>query len=255
MPDIKAPSPASFSPSNRRGLIAFAASIVSTAAYFLLGSEWALLLGAPAAAWSAYVLIQAIIHSRLNLGKRWALAALLLSGVSAYMALGDVAEGVLWRRAFQLTPDLAVYEEPVEKWRVGYPRLWDHQQHGVSGTLSTVFKPSKITPAMQFSVTRRAAVGTEDLSLIVEGFFMNLPKGSQTEILEKEPVTYPTGHKAYRVVYAEMSRRIPLKSEILFLLEKGDLYFLSVEATPRWFDRHRPYLEKLLYSLELPASS
>ena len=82
---------------------------------------------------------------------------------------------------------------------------------------------------------------------------MNLPKGAQTDILEKEPTTLPNGQEAYRVVYTELSRRIPLKSEILFVMEKDRLFFLSVESTPRWFDRHRLYLEKLLYSLELPS--
>jgi hypothetical protein len=83
---------------------------------------------------------------------------------------------------------------------------------------------------------------------------MNLPKGDGTEILEREPASLPSGHSGYRVVYTDLSRRIPLKNEILFLLEGEELYFLSVQATPRWFDRHRPALEKLLYSLTLPPS-
>jgi hypothetical protein len=106
---------------------------------------------------------------------------------------------------------------------------------------------------MSFSVTCRKNVGTQNLALVVETFFMNLPKGAQTEILEKEPAALPAGQEGYRVVYTDLSRRIPLKSEVLFVINEGKLYFLSVEATPRWFDRHRTYLEKLLYSLEFPV--
>lgn len=242
-------------PSRRQGLSAFLLSFIPPLFYVPLGAGAALATGAAATGWAAWALTQGIVYPHAYGGKRWSLLGLALAGVTTYIALGDVAQNILWRRAFQLTPDLAIYEDPVDKWSVLYPHEWARQEQRVSGTTNHVFHPSKLTPAMQFSVTRRPNVGTDDLSLIVEGFFMNLPKGSSTEILEKEPVTMPSGLKAYRVVYTELSRRIPLKSELLFTLDGKDLYFLSVQATPRWFDRHRIYLERLLYSLTLPPSA
>ena len=162
-----------------------------------------------------------------------------------YLALrGAIEDGdATWTDLARFFTDDAVYIDPA----------WGRQEQRTSGTTSQVFRPTKITPAMQFSVTSRPNVGTQDLGLIVEGFFMNLPKGKGTEVLEREPVLLPSGIEGYRVVYTDMSRRIPLKSEILFVLAGGRFYFLSVQSTPVWFDRHRPALERLLYSLTLPS--
>lgn len=237
-----------------RSLVAFLLSFIPPLLYAPLGAGWALLAGIAATGWAAWVLVEGIVSPHLLKGKRWAALALALAGVTTFLALGDVAQEMLWRRAFQLTQDLAVYQDPTAKWSVLYPYQWGRQEQRTSGTTSQVFRPSKMTPAMQFSVTHRPRMGTRDLSLIIEGFFMNLPKGKETEILEREPVVLPSGQSAYRVVYSDLSRRIPLKNEILFILNEEDLYFLSVQATPRWFDRHRLYLERILYSLTLPAS-
>lgn len=235
-------------------LSALGLSLLAAPVRVFLGIGWGLGMGTAAVVWSAYVFVWSWLHPRIYLGKRWALAGLAFSGVIAYTAFGELAYSYMWRKTFQMSDDLAMYEDPADKWSVLYPALWTRKEQRVSGTVNHVFKPSKITPAISFSVTRRANVGTEDLGLIVEGFFMNLPKGAGTWILEKEPAKLPTGEEAYRVVYAELSRRIPLKSEVLFVLHGGNLYFLTVEATPRWFDRHRTYLEKLLYSLTLPPA-
>jgi hypothetical protein len=241
-------------PTRRQGLSAFLLAFIPPLLYYSLGAGWALLAGTGATAWAAWALVQGIVYPHAYRGKRWSLLGLAVAGATTYVALGDVAQNILWRRSFQLSPDLAVYQDPVDKWSVLYPHEWTRQEQRVSGTTNHVFHPSKLTPAMQFSVTRRPNVGTDDLALIVEGFFMNLPKGSQTEILEKEPASLPTGEEGYRVVYTELSRRIPLKNELFFILHGKDLYFLSIQAGPRWFDRHRVYLEKLLFSLTFPPA-
>jgi hypothetical protein len=249
-PAARTPSPV---PSRFRGWLAFGLSFIPLLLFVTLGSGWSLALGAATTGWAAWVFVQAVLHPHVNLGKRGAFLGLLLSGATTYAAIGDVAQTLLWRRAFQLTPELALHRDPVNEWSVSYPALWGHQERNTGGAQTQTFRPSKMTPAMSFSVTCRPNVGTQDLALVVESFFMNLPKGAQTEILEKEPVTLPSGLMGYRIVYTELSRHIPLKSEILFVLDKGRLFFLSIQATPRWFDRHRAYLEKLLFSLSLAS--
>ncbi len=239
-------------PSSLQGLSAFFLSLPAPLVFYALGGGWALVVGGAATVWAGWVLVMALDYPHAFRGKRWALAGLAVAGVTTYTAVGDLAQNMLWRSAFQLTSKMSVYQDPVQKWTVQYPYLWGHEEQRISGTTSHVFRPSRLTPAMSFTVTCRPNVGTEDLALVVEGFFMNLPKGAETEILEREPVTLASGYKAYRVVYAEMSRRIPLKNEILFTLSGEKLFFLSVQATPRWFDRHRLYLERLLFSLQFP---
>lgn len=240
-------------PSSLQGLSAFFLSLPAPLVFYALGGGWALVIGGAAAVWAGWALVRALVYPHAFQGKRWALAGLAVAGVTTYVAVGDVAQNILWRRAFQLTSKLAVYEDPVQKWAVQYPVKWGHQEQRISGTTSHVFRPSRLTPAMSFTVTCRPNVGTEDLALVVEGFFMNLPKGAETEILEREPVTLSSGYKGYRVVYSELSRRIPLKNEILFVLSGEKLFFLSVQSSPRWFDRHRLYLERLLYSIQFPS--
>lgn len=235
--------------------MAFLFALIPPLLYASLGCWWALVTGTAVTLWAGWVVTQGLIYPHLYRGGRWAMVGLAIAGSTTFFALGEAAQDFLWRRAFQLTSTPAVYVDPIEKWSVTHPSLWARQEQRVSGTTSQVFRPSKLTPAMQFSVTHRPNVGTRDLALIVEGFFMNLPKGTGTDILEREPAALPSGQTGYRVVYTDLSRRIPLKNEILFILEGEDLYFLSVQATPRWFDRHRTELEKLLYSLTLPPAS
>jgi hypothetical protein len=241
-----------FSPSRRQSLASFLLSFLPLLLYACFGGAWALLPGLAVSVWAGWALVLGLLYPHAHRGKRWALGGLAVAGAVTYAAVGDVAQDYLWRRAFQLTSETAVFQDPVRKWSVSYPAQWGRQEHRVGGTVTHVFRPSRATPAMQFSVMHRPDVGTEDLSLIVEGFFMNLPKGKETEVLERESVGLPSGHLGYRVVYTDLSRRIPLKNEILFVLDGKSLYFLSVQATPRWFDRHRPALERLLYSLTFP---
>ena len=252
MTELVAAPPLLTFPSRRRGIVAFFLAWPAPVAYTILGSGWGILVGGAATAWAAWVLVEALVYPHARRGKRWALLGLAVAGATTYAAVGEAAQEFLWRRAFQLTGDSAVYENPVGKWRILYPAQWGHEEQRVGGVTSHMFHPTRLTPAMTFTVTCRPNVGTRDLALVVEGFFMNLPKGADTQILEREPVALPSGLEGYRVVYSDVSRRIPLKNESLFVLSEETLFFLTVQATPRWFDRNRLYLEKLLYSLELP---
>jgi hypothetical protein len=100
-------------------------------------------------------------------------------------------------------------------------------------------------------VTARPNVGTKDLDLVVESFFRNLPNAKDLQVHEKESVTLPSGQPAYKLVYSEQGRRIPLKNEALFVMDGSRLFFLTVGASPRWFDRQRAYLENLLFTLRI----
>jgi hypothetical protein len=74
------------------------------------------------------------------------------------------------------------------------------------------------------------------------------------EIYSRGFFTLPTGQSAYRILYSEKSRRIPLKNETLLVMDKTRLFYLTVSASPRWFDRHHIYLENLLNSLKIVAA-
>ncbi len=224
---------------------------LTAAAKGLWGNVPTLWVGLPATAYAAYVFFWSRFYPRIYLGK--ALLALAVSGAVTYVAFGELAHAHMWRRTFQLSWELVPFRDP-QGWSVSHPKLWSHEEQRVSGTTNHVFKPSKITPAMYFSVTSRPNVGTTDLNLVVDGFFQNLPKSREIQIHEKTPLTLPTGQPAYRLLYSELSQRIPLKSETLFVLDKSRLYFLTVSAAPLWFDRHRDYLERLLGTLTLPPS-
>jgi hypothetical protein len=230
-----------------------AAALAILALRYALSYGWVIALGLPVTIYSGYVFLWARIHPRIYLGKGLALTALIISGAVTYVAVGELAHNLMWKRAFQLSGKLVEFEEPVERWRVSHPRDWSHEEQGVSGTTIHMFRPSKVTPTVFLSVTSRPNVGTSDLNLIVEGFFLNLPKGAETRIHERGTVTHPSGRTAYAVVYSEPGRRVPVKNKMLFILDESHLYVLTVGAAPLWFDRHQDYLNRLLESFQPPA--
>lgn len=217
----------------------------------LATAPWTLGIGLLVIVLAAFASFKSFVYPRIYPGKTIALASLLFSGALTYTAFGQIAYQIMWKHTFQLSNELREYKDPIDAWSVSYPKLWKHEQHRISGTTNHIFKPSRMTPTMYFSVASRINIGTNDLSLIVENFFMNLPKDAETQILEQAPTTLPSGHPAYRIIYEEVSQRIPLKNEILFMTHNSRLYFLTIGGHPRWFDRHHDYLRNLLYTLKI----
>lgn len=230
------------------------ASLASSVAVFIaatfLTSFVTVLIGFTSTVFCAYVLYWSQIHPRIYLWKQITLLALVMSGAFTFVLFGKVTNAYVVRKTFQLTGPLVTYTDPVEKWSVSYPKPWNHEEKRVSGIVNHSFRPSRITPAMYFSITSRANVGTSDLAMVTENFIANLPQGQNTPILENELVSLGSGLTGRRMVYSDTTRRIPLKNEVLIVLDGPHLYFLNVGAAPRWFDRHRSTLEQLLYSLK-----
>jgi len=77
------------------------------------------------------------VPSRVS-GENDGVGGLAIAGVTTYAAVGDLAQNMLWRLAFQLTSKLAVYEIRSEMDRA-IPFLWGHEEQRVSGTTSHVF--------------------------------------------------------------------------------------------------------------------
>ncbi|HRY30677.1 MAG TPA: hypothetical protein P5079_11655, partial [Elusimicrobiota bacterium] len=193
------------------------------------------------------------VHPRIYLGRGMALAALIFSAVVAYIAFSELAYAYMWRQTFQLTETMSTYWDPVENWSVLYPKPWSHEAARLGETILHTFKPSKPTPTMYFSVTTRNGVETKEIAQVVDGFLLNLPKDRGIHLLESEKLVLPGGQPAYRIVYSEQTRRIPVKNETLFVMDGTRLFYITVGAAPRWFDRQRVYLERLLYSLTLSS--
>lgn len=217
------------------------------ASYGWLSQGWTLALGLAALAVTSFALFLTMKHPRLYPGKGIVLVSLCACLLLAYLAFGQLARDFMTRRTFQLQGPSSEFQDPVEGWSVSHPSLWTREEKRVSGTVSQLFKPSQDSPAIFFSVTSRNNVGTDDLDLIVQGFFMNLPKDKNIEIAENESMTLPNGLKAQRIVYGDAT----MKNEVILALHNTRLFMLSVGAAPGWFDRNRTDLERLLYSLRV----
>jgi hypothetical protein len=227
------------------------AALVVLAAKLTVHNGLTLAIGLVATAFAGYVSFWSRIHPKIYLGKGLAVGAFLVSAAATYVAFSELAQAWVWDRTFQLTDKLNVFRAPEENWSVAYPKLWSHEEQRVSGTVIHRFKPSRPTPTMFFQVTSRENVGTTDLSLVVQSFFRNLPNEKDLDIIDREITALPTGQPAYRLVYSELGRRIPLKNEVLFVLDGSRLFYITVAASPRWFDRQRGYLRGLLYSFRI----
>jgi hypothetical protein len=222
--------------------------------YPAAGPAWALPGALAATVWAAWLLARSMTHSGLRLKWRWVWGATLVFSVpGTALFLHQSTHQWVWRRTFQFSDGFARYQD-LEGWSVLHPAAWPRQEERTSTSVTHLFKPQGVTPPMSFSITRRHDVGTQDLSLIVEHFLLNLPPDGKAEILEREPVQLPSGLQGFRVLYWTPAGRIPLKNDVLFVMDKGTFFFLSVEAGPRWFDRHRAELEQALMSLQPPAN-
>ena len=228
-----------------------ATAVALIPAKILLTPPWTFGISSAVTAFALYIFLWGLIHPKIYLGKGLALGGLSLSAAVTLLALGDVGYAFMWRRTFQLSGPLATFQEPEQKWAVSIPKKWSHESQNTGGTVNHVFRPSTAAPPMYFSVAARPQVGTQDMDLVVQNFLTNLPMGTETQVTENEIVVRDDGRKATRIVYTELTRRIHLKSEILFVLDSSHLYFLTISANPRWFDRHREILEKTLFSLEI----
>jgi hypothetical protein len=196
------------------------------------------------------VIVKASLYSRIYRGKNFAMAGLVLAFLGFSDAVGQLSYHHLWRKAFLLTGRDVVFENPTDGWRVRYPRDWASFALKTGQVTTHVFKPNKLTPALEFSLTHRPAVTETDLESAVELFIMDLPKSGDTQILSRGPVRYPKFQKAYEIVYEDPGQTIVLRHRVMFLAGAEGLTVLSVAAAPHWMDRLAADADHFLYSYE-----
>jgi hypothetical protein len=231
------------------------AAALALAARLTAGDEAGMVAGLAAVLYGLYVVFWQRVHPRIYLGQGLALASLLAAAAVGYASFSEISHTWVWRRTFQLSDHFIVYQQPSEKWTIFYPKLWTHEEQGVSGSVLHVFKPSRVTPTMYLTATARPNVGTTDLELVVEGFFQHMPSERRIQVVTRESFAYqPGGYSAVRLIYTEQTRREPIKNETLFIMDSGRLFVLTASASPRWFDRNQEYLEGLLHSFRVKNS-
>jgi hypothetical protein len=238
--------------SGRWPIIVLVSSALPVAAKLFGGSSWGFAWGVPVTLLAAFIVLRGGVYPRLYRRKYLAMIGLIVSGVFTYMSFSDLARDWIYRQTFQLTGPNRLFENAGDLWSLYIPVRWSHEEQKVGDVVNHIFKPSQPSPAMYLTLTYRADAGTDDLDTVVQNFFLNLPKGGEAQVSERGYVALPTGQRAYRAITTDTGRRIPLKSEILIVLEGPHLYVLTAGGHPRWFDYHRKRLEDMLNSLRVP---
>lgn len=229
---------------------ALAAGIGVVVLRLMAGPKTALPWAAASIPFIFWVIVRASLYTRVYRGKNLAMAGLVLAFLGFSDAVGQISYHYLWRKAFLLTGQDAVFENPADGWRVRYPRDWASLLFKTGQVTTTVFKPNKLTPALEFSVTHRPAVTGTDLESAVDLFVLDLPKSGGTQILFRGPVRYPRFQKAYEVSYEDPGQSIVLRHRVIFLANAEGLTVLSVAAAPHWMNRLAADAEHFLFSYE-----
>ncbi len=189
------------------------------------------------------------LYPRTYLGRRWAAASFVAALVLFCDSVGAVGFDLQWRRSFDFTGQWVDYRAPGAGWRARYPKKWTHHEILTPAITTVLFKPSRLTPAIEFTLTRLPRGNQRGLTAAVESYYQNLPKGPKTRILSGGPFAYPEGLEAHRMVHEDPDQALVLRQENVFLLHDDHLYILSVTAVPSWFGRFPKDLQHFLTSL------
>jgi len=234
---------------------ALAVAVAALILHFIWPGMASAILTLAAAAGALVIATRVLRYPRLYVDSGAVLAALAIAGMGLYFSVGNLLNARVVRHTFQLEEPWDRYVDDEGRWSVARPARWTHEARRDEGSVTHTFKPSRVTPPMYFSVTVRTDAGVSDLETVVENFFINLPKEKDMSVLQSEPLRLETGHDAYRFEALESEQSMRLKTENLLVMDDDRVFFLTVCAPPRWFERHREALSKLLYSLQtVPAS-
>ncbi|MBK8871215.1 MAG: hypothetical protein IPN19_09240 [Elusimicrobia bacterium] len=197
-----------------------------------------------------WVIVRASLYTRVYRGKSLAMMGLVLAFLGFSDAVGQISYHHLWRKAFLLTGRDVAFENPTDGWRVRYPQDWTSFTLKIGRVTTYVFKPKKLTPGLEFSLTHRPAMMDTDLESAVNLFILDLPKSGDTQILSRGPARYPRFQKAYEIVYEDPKPTIVLRHRVVFLAGAEGLTVLSVAAVPHWMDRLAADANHFLFSYE-----
>ncbi|HOW27275.1 MAG TPA: PsbP-related protein [Elusimicrobiota bacterium] len=201
--------------------------------------------------WAFWAQWRADLYPKSYGGRPMALAALFLSGLMGYFSLSSVLHPLLLKRAFQLSDQMSSYRETDGRWTLSYPERWSHEEIRNDLFVSHAFKPAKESPALFFTVMSKPAGGETQVGQVAQHFLESMNTADNNFQLYENREESLQGRPAVRIVYGIQTGRIPLKNEVLLVLETDRLYLLTIGGAPRWFDRNRTYLRKLLYSFQL----
>ena len=231
--------------------LAAAAALVAARFHF---ASWAVLGMALVATLFTFGVLWAItLYPRTYLGSRWASTAFMVALFLLCDSIGQVGFQIQWRRSFEVNGAWKDFTDRGNAWRVRIPAKWQPLELYTPATGTVIFKPTRLTPAIEFSVTRHPRTKDQDLSAAVEAYYLNLPKSTDTKILAGAPFDYAPGLDAYRMVHQDPQQALVLRQENVFLFHGDDLYMLTVTAVPAWFNRFPADLDRFIRSLRFTA--
>lgn len=205
--------------------------------------------GLPIIVVSLWLCRRATLYPRIYRGYAMALAGLLMAFTGVNQSVGVIGYEKFWRRAFHLGTDYRDFRHQKEKWVVQYPSHWAAWEERTPETQTFMFKPSRLTLSLMFSVTRKPLNAPSSVEQLADQFLMNLPKSGQTQILERRAFDYPDGRPAFELVYEDPTQTVPLRNRVVFVIQGGDLFMLSASALPGGLARLTQDADRFLLSL------
>jgi hypothetical protein len=133
-------------PSPIYSLSAFLAAIGVLTLRWAFGPWAAMSLALLAVPYSLWVLARCTLYPHIYRARLLASAGLLVSFMGFSDAAGGLAYHGLWRRAFQLGGNDALFQEDLEGWSVHYPGLWKSYDARTKSATTFLFKPNRLTP-------------------------------------------------------------------------------------------------------------
>lgn len=230
-----------------------AAAGLTVAARFHWSTWTVLALSLATVLFAGGVLWAITLYPRTYLGQRWTSLGFLVALFLLCDSIGQAAFQIQWRRSFQVNGPWKEFTDRGQGWRVAFPLRWVPYELYTPTTGTVIFKPARMTPAIEFSVTRHPRPAAPDLTSVVESYYLNLQKSTETKILAGEAFRYAGGHEAYRMVHQDPKQALVLRQENIFLLHGEELYILTATAVPAWFKRFQKDLDRFLHSLRLTA--
>ena len=185
-------------------------------------------------------------------GKILSLAGFGISLALSCQAFGDMAYDIVWHKAFGLNKGWTSHENAQEKWRVKIPSGWISQKEGSPETgISTIFRPDKRGLSLYFYVTvlpQKGEIKTGET--LAKEFLLRLGENKSLQVIENNPIVYPTGQAAHRLVYREETNNLIKESRVILLPTDHRLFLLNAGGATSYFDRFGQDLEPFLLGLE-----
>ena len=230
-------------------VIVFALGAAAWGIRIKAGPGAAILAGVPILLVSLWLCRRATLYPRIYRGYPMALGGLLLTFTAINHSVGLIGYEKLWRRAFHLGDTYREFRQPQENWVVQYPSNWAAWEERTPETQTFMFKPSRLTYGLLFSVTRKALASPANVEQLADQFLLRLPKSGQTRILERRAFDYPDGREAFELVYEDPTQTVPLRNRVVFVIQSGDLFMLSASAMPGGLARLTQDADRFLLSL------